>query len=326
MSATKFAARTAVITGASGGIGAETARGLLDNLSTLDRLFLCCRDTAKGERVAAPLRESASHPLDVIVVPVELTSASSVAACAEKLKQQLGDTPLDLLICNAGIMAPPLGFADDFGGLEQQFAVNHLSHALLSQRLLPPLRAGEGGRIVFVSSLAASLSRGRKTPPMSSERSKESLNTSNYQKWKMYAESKLAMSMYARALARREEKVECVSLHPGVVQTELARYILPGPLAQRASAAAGKEPTFFQKGLALFGFKTPKQGAELSLELACSDREQIIDGEFYVSKGGKLATDGMTPLLRKNEECEKVFEDAQAVLERICPEEVATSR
>ena len=318
MAARMFPARTAVITGASGGIGAETARGLVRDLNTLDHLFLCCRDVAKGELIAAPLRSS-SEGLDITIVPVELTSPTSIVSCAETLSVKLNGAPLDLLICNAGIMAPPLGFADEFGEIEQQFAVNHLSHALLSQRLLPSLRAGDGGRVVFVSSMAASLARGRDTPPVSTERTRNELNEENYAKWKMYADSKLAMSMYARALAKKEANVESVSLHPGIVQTELGRYLLPSSMAEWASASAGKDPSLFQRFLSLFGFKTPAQGAELSLELACADRGALEDGEFYIAKGGKVISNRLAPLLRNGRECEKVFTDAEEVLEKACP-------
>lgn len=313
MSATpRFPARTAVITGASGGIGAETAAGLVRDLTTLTRLFLCVRNVAKGESIAEPLR--ADGRVDVKVVPVELSSATSVRACAERLTAELGDDPLDLLLCNAGIMAPPLGFAEqegegEFARIEQQFFVNHLSHALLTQRLLPLLRRGEGGRVIFVSSMAASLARARESAPVIAEKTPAALNQGSYARWGAYAESKLAMSMYACSLARREESVESVSLHPGIVQTELVRYVLPERLANMMNAGAA--PNWLQRGLSWFGLKTPQQGAELSLELACMPRGEVDDGNMYVAKGGKKMRDSMAPLLRNEVECDKVFEDAQ---------------
>lgn len=312
--ASRFPARTAVITGASGGIGAETAAGLVRDLTTLTRLFLCVRNVAKGESVAEPLR--ADGRVDVTVVPVELSSAASVRACAERLTGEIGEDPLDLLICNAGIMAPPLQFAEqegeregDFARIEQQFVVNHLSHALLTQRLLPLLRRGEGGRVIFVSSMAASFARGRLSGPVIAEKTPDALNEGNYDRWKAYADSKLAMSMYACNLARREESVESVSLHPGIVQTELVRYLVPERLASMMNA--GPAPNWLQRGLAWFGLKTPQQGAELSLELASTPRGEVDDGDMYVATGGKKVRDRLVPLLRNGAECEKVFEDVQ---------------
>lgn len=305
-------ARTAAITGGSGGIGAETARGLVRNLPNLEHLYLLCRDVAKGESVAEQLRAGAiaGRRMRTTVLPVELLRAGTVTACADALLADLAGAPLDLLLCNAGIMAAPLAFSANggaFDAVESQFAVNHLAHALLVERLLGPLRAGRG-RAVFVSSMALTLARARKAPPLLSEKTGAAVTAANYTRWAAYGDSKLAMSMYARALAQREQgAVECVSLHPGVVQTELARHILPRWLPQGALAAGGAASA----ALTVFGFKTVEQGARLSVQLACAGPGEVENGEMYIGVSGRKAPAVAAPLLRNDDACAQVLEDTQ---------------
>lgn len=309
------AARTAAITGASGGIGAATAKGLLRNLPHLSHLYLLCRNVEKAEIVAQRLRNDVPHDrqVEVCVLHVELADGRSVISCARGLTERVGrlGLELDLLICNAGIMATPLEFVrneglDGMEEVEKQFAVNHLSHALLTERLLGTLRSGDGGRVVFVSSMAAAFAKGRKTGPVVGERVRGVVREESYGRWIMYAESKLAMCMYAKMLGRREEGVvECVSLHPGVVQTELARYILPrwmGP---------AKEGGVVSWILSVFGFKTVEEGARLSVEIGCKGRGEVENGEMFVGVGGKKAPERLLPLLQSMEACQVVFEDTQ---------------
>lgn len=139
MSATN-PARTAVITGASGGIGAATARSLVSTLPTVEHLILAARDMKKAESVAEPIRKGVSaRPVKVSVVPVELSDLKSVRECAEQIRDKLSGEALDLLINNAGIMACPLMYSKmrgENGYVELQYATNHLSHAALTTFLL----------------------------------------------------------------------------------------------------------------------------------------------------------------------------------------------
>lgn len=305
-------ARTALITGASGGIGEQTAMGLVRNLPNLDQLFLCCRNQAKGESVAAPLRngEIAGRRIGVTVVPVELSSISSVLNCAKIVQGAVGERGLDLVVCNAGIMASPLGFAEneeggsEYGKIEQQFFINHLSHALLAHKLMDEIKKSELKRVVFVSSSAVGISRSRNSAPVISEKVGAVVNEDSYSKWGAYGDSKLAMSLYARGLAEFGG-IESVSLHPGVVQTELGRYIAPWAVNKKGDVG------IFGKILSLFGFKTPQQGAELSIELSCVGKGELDNGNMYVGLGGKKPSSGLIPLLHKREEWVRVYDDTR---------------
>jgi NAD(P)-dependent dehydrogenase (short-subunit alcohol dehydrogenase family) len=125
--------KTAIVTGASSGLGIETARALLSGHA---EVILAVRDTAKGERVAQALRASTSNT-QAHVLALDLGSLAGVRQVAEQFRARW--SKLDLLINNAGIMATPQGYTPD--GVEQQFGTNHLGHYLLTLLLLPPLQA-----------------------------------------------------------------------------------------------------------------------------------------------------------------------------------------
>ena len=128
---------------------------------------------------------------------------------------------LDILICNAGVMAIPPGLTEE--GYEVQFGINHLSHALLTELLLPTLKstAKEQGdaRVIYVASLGAS-----HTPPggiaFDSLKSTQD-NLGMTSKWMRYGQSKLANILYASELAKRHPWLTTASLEPGTVWTGL---------------------------------------------------------------------------------------------------------
>ncbi|PXF44832.1 Short-chain dehydrogenase TIC 32, chloroplastic [Gracilariopsis chorda] len=303
-------ARTAVITGASGGIGAATARSLVSTLPTLEHLILAARDINKAESVAEPLRKGASaRPVKVTVVPVELSDLISVRECAEKISHRLGGEPLDLLINNAGIMACPLMYSSmrgENGYVELQYATNHLSHAALTTWLLSEMEKSDCARAIFVSSLAVRFASGRTTAPVVEERVEGVLKNGGYEKWRMYGESKLAMSMFARELSRRSN-VFCLSLHPGVVQTELIRYVVPKFMQGSPTSFAGK----LLEGASrrVLGLKTPEQGAELSIELSQKGREELENGMMYMKTGLEKLQLRQLPIFWNNKECSRLYED-----------------
>lgn len=319
-----YPARTAVITGASGGIGEQTVKGLVRTLPQLEDLYLCCRNIEKGEKVAQILRDGlvVGRPINVHVISVELTNWKSINDCANQIKAALEQKSLDLLICNAGMMASPLDYArnvdtGEYSTIEKQFAVNHLSHVLLTERLLPSLRKGDGGKVIFVSSMAVAISKRRKNAPLVHEKTDNVVNKRNYSRWGCYGDSKLAMSLYAKAVAEKEGgHVESVSLHPGIVRTELGRYLVPEPLARMMKG--GGEPSFIGKMIgSLIGLKTPEQGAELSIELSAAPRGSLNNGMMYIAVGGKEANNTVIPLLNKQEEWERVYEDAMKFVEAV---------
>jgi NAD(P)-dependent dehydrogenase (short-subunit alcohol dehydrogenase family) len=179
-SAVASRASTALITGASGGIGAETAVHLRSVLPSLDLRILAARDTDEAERVAGRVRAASAGAVDVSVVPVELDSIASARACAAAARGVLGSRPLDLLVNNAGVMACPLMYTQD--GLELQYGVNHVGHAALTMELLPQLRQSEAGRIVFVSSMAVAMAVDRKAAASPSSKMHGVVDAATYSK------------------------------------------------------------------------------------------------------------------------------------------------
>ncbi|MCP4038151.1 MAG: SDR family NAD(P)-dependent oxidoreductase [bacterium] len=217
--------KRAVVTGASGGLGAETARALASKGA---RVTLTARDLEKAGTVAAAI--CATYGSDAAAVAeLELADQQSVRAFAKDYLRQ-GDG-LDLLINNAGIMACPLTRTAQ--GLELQFATNHLGHFLLTCLLAPALQAAAASRVVMVSSA------GHMAGPMDFD--DPQFEVREYEKFVAYGQSKTANALFALELDRRlhDRGVFAYSLHPGVIMTELARNLTPDDIREMMAKAEG---------------------------------------------------------------------------------------
>ena len=203
-----LAGRTALVTGATSGIGLETARVLALRGA---HVLVMGRGLDKA-RVACEGIEGRATPL-----ACELEDFDSVAECARRVTQ-LG-VPLDLLICNAGIMAPPR--LEHVRGLEKQFVVNHLSHFILVHRLLDAVRAAPAGRVVMVSSSA------HKWAPPGGIAFDNLTGEKGYDPRVFYGQSKLANALVARELSKRLAGTATTAnaVHPGLIITNIIRYI-----------------------------------------------------------------------------------------------------
>jgi NAD(P)-dependent dehydrogenase (short-subunit alcohol dehydrogenase family) len=204
--------RIAVITGASGGLGLETARQLAAHGATV---VLAGRDPAKLAAAAAELH--AGQPdAAVEVAELDLASLESVRKAAVDLTGRFAK--LDLLINNAGLMMSPYGLTKD--GYELQFGTNHLGHFALTALLLKSLLATPGSRVVTVSSNAHRTGR-MNFADLNSAR--------HYQKSAAYGRSKLANLMFTYELQRRLAAAEAPTIalaaHPGTARTELTRHL-----------------------------------------------------------------------------------------------------
>src|SRR6202042_1994248 len=169
------AGRIAVVTGANGGLGFETALALARHGG---HVVLAARKPEKSER--APARGRAEVPsASLDVVPLDLGSQASVRSAAEQI---LADHPrLDLLVNNAGVMATPEQKTVD--GYEMQFGVDHLGHWSLTALLLPALLGPAGARIVTVTSSAHHMGRG--VDPANPHL------VGRYRPWRAYGQAKL---------------------------------------------------------------------------------------------------------------------------------------
>ncbi|WP_156839586.1 SDR family NAD(P)-dependent oxidoreductase [Novosphingobium aquimarinum] len=200
--------KTAIVTGASSGIGVEIARTLAGAGA---RVTLAVRDGDAGKRVAEAI--SVDTGSTVAVEAIDLLSLQSVRRFAERW----GDAPLDLLINNAGLMAPPLTRTDD--GFESQMAVNYYAPFLLSELLLPNLMAAAPARVVIVSSGSHQLAELRLDDLDYRHRA--------YDKFEAYGHAKLCANLLAVEFSRRYAAagVTMNAVTPGGVQTNLGRHV-----------------------------------------------------------------------------------------------------
>ena len=236
--------RLALITGASSGLGLETARALVRRGATV---VLGCRSRQRSEQARTSLlADAAGGAIDLL--DLDLADLASVRAAARELADRYGR--LDLLINNAGVMGLPRSLTSD--GFEMQFGVNHLGHFALTMALLPLLRARPASRVVTVTSGAQYFGR-IAFDDLQGER--------RYDRWAAYGQSKLANVMFALELQQQllaaGADVLSLAAHPGIARTNLQpasvaasgswfeplAYRLMGPLMQ--SSAMGALPQLF---------------------------------------------------------------------------------
>ena len=199
------AGRRAIVTGANSGIGLIAARELARHGAAV---VLACRNAAKGEAALAEVR-AAAPDADVTLASLDLADLASVRAFAGARTD-----PVDLLVNNAGLMAPPRGTTKD--GFELQLGTNHLGHFALTGLLLDRLLAGDAPRVVSLSSNAHRMGK-IDFDDLQGER--------RYFRWTAYGQSKLADLLFMRELDRRARAADLpltsVAAHPGYTATNL---------------------------------------------------------------------------------------------------------
>ncbi|HEY5681778.1 MAG TPA: SDR family NAD(P)-dependent oxidoreductase [Pseudomonadales bacterium] len=246
-----LAGKRAIVTGASGGLGEETARALAAKGAAVT---ITARDLAKGEAAAQKIRESTGNAA-VDVRGLELADLASVRAFAAGY---LADhDKLDLLINNAGVMACPLTRTP--AGWEMQFATNHVGHFLLTCLLAPALKAAAPSRVVNLSSAGHHMSAVDLDDPFFNDR--------EYDKWVSYGQSKTANILFSVGLEKRlaGAGVHAYAVHPGGIMTELGRHLTDEDIAAMMERNNISDPEAFQAG-----FKTVPQGAATSVWAATS--------------------------------------------------------
>jgi len=200
--------RTAVVTGANSGLGLASARALA---AAGARVLLACRNPERAAAALDDVRAAAIGPAPE-TVRLDLADLDSVAACADDIAGRTDS--LDVLINNAGIMAPPRSHTAQ--GFETQFGVNHLGHFALTGRLLPTLLAASAPRVVTVSS-AGHRAGWIHWDDLAAER--------HYSAWLRYGQSKLANLLFTAELARlagvHDTALVAVAAHPGYAATSL---------------------------------------------------------------------------------------------------------
>ncbi|CAI9112616.1 OLC1v1013085C1 [Oldenlandia corymbosa var. corymbosa] len=254
---------TAIITGATSGIGAETARVLAKRGV---RIIIPARDRKKATLVKEKILKE-SPEADITLLEIDLSSFASVKRfCTEFLSLGL---PLNILINNAGKFSQKLEYSED--KIEMTFATNYLGHFLLTEMLLEKMvetaaETGIEGRIVNVSSV---IHHWVKRNHFSFS---QMLNPSNYNGTRAYAQSKLANILHAKELSRqlkeRKANVTINAVHPGIVKTGIIR----------DHKGFITESLFFVAAKLL---KSTSQGAATTCYVAVSPQTEGMSGLYF---------------------------------------------
>ncbi|MFI5559347.1 SDR family NAD(P)-dependent oxidoreductase [Amycolatopsis japonica] len=244
--------RLALVTGGYSGLGLETTRALAN----------------AGAHVVVPARRPADAEAALAGIPgtevgeLDLADLASVEAFAGRF---LGTgRPIDILIASAGIMAAPERRVGP--GWESHFAICHLGHHALVNRLWPALKAGGGARVVTVAS------SGHHSSPM---RWDDVRFERGYDRWLAYGQAKTANVLFAVHLDKlgAEHGIRAFSLHPGAILTPLQRHLRPEEMVERGwidEHGNQADPEF----------KSPEQGAATQVWAATSPRLDGMGGLY----------------------------------------------
>ena len=274
-----------LITGANSGVGLSAAKQLAARGETV---VLACRTPKKGEEARRAILEKVPDASDRLVVlagaGLEMTDLRLVSDyCKAFLDSGI---PLDTLVLNAGIMAVPLGRTAQ--GHEMHFGVNHLAHFLVQDALRDAMRdraklRGVAGRVVACSSIANMLPGALRMDDLD-WRTREAAG--KYEKWAAYAASKAQNVLLTDELARREapEHLVANAFHPGIVTTNLVRYILPELTAENRDPEAERR-TPQGRAMSRMGIRDADEGAKTHVWLATAPEAGAVSGKFFVDPG-----------------------------------------
>lgn len=260
-----------MITAANSGIGVTTAKALH---LTGAKLFLTAREVSKldqviQEIVSANTALPAPEPLEL-----RLDSLESVRKAAKAIESKT--STLDVLICNAGVMAVPYTLTED--GLESQIGVNHFAHFLLFQ-LLRPLMGKAAATCKIPSRVVSVSSSGHWFSGIHFDDMHFKRHPMTYNKWQGYGQSKTANIYMCNSITRHyaAQGIIGLSLNPGAIATGLSRH-----LTQDDRADFG-----FSNAL-VNAFKSPEQGAATTVWAALSPHfDDVGNGGRYLADCGE---------------------------------------
>lgn len=262
--------RVVLITGANTGLGKESALRLAEAGATV---ILASRDKLRGEAAAREVRDATGNE-KVNVIQLDLGDLASVDRAAREVAATYDH--IDVLLNNAGVMAIP-EFTTTREGIERQFGVNHIGHFALTAKLMKLLARSKGGRVVNVSSDAHLFAREEDMKPPYSE-------PATYTQWGAYSRSKLANVLFTKELNTRFAnaglQLTAVALHPGVVRTDLGRYLIgagPDPPSLKGPPNALNPITWLLTYLS----RPIDRGANTQVYLAAG-----LDGGYGANGGG----------------------------------------
>lgn len=250
------------------------------------RIYLAARTESKARDAIASIQRELPSPADIRYIPLDLSSFASIKGAAEQFAGE--NERLDILVLNAGIMGQPAVTTPD--GYEIQFGTNHVGHFLFTKLLLPVLsktsgRPGADVRVVSLTSLASGTVPSAGADYLELACSTPKLLESST--WQRYAVSKAANILFAAELARRHPEIMSVSVHPGVVASDLYN----SAQATHAAARYG-----FPVAKNLFLRDVPSGTLNQLWAAAGAKRTELVPGAYYtavghVSRRNRYATD-----------------------------------
>ncbi|KAL9434163.1 hypothetical protein AB3S75_028905 [Citrus x aurantiifolia] len=285
---------TAIITGATSGIGAETARVLAKRGV---RVVIPARDLKRAAEVKEGIQRESPNA-EVLLFEIDLSSLVSVQRfCHQFLALGL---PLNILINNAGVYSKNLEFSED--KIEMTFATNYLGHYLLTEMVLEKMietaaETGVQGRIINLSSVIHSWV---KRDDFCFTRL---LNPKNYNGTCAYAQSKLATIMHAKEMSRqlkaRNARVTINVVHPGIVKTGIIR----------AHKGFITDSLFFIASKLL---KSISQGASTTCYAALSPQIEGVSGKYFAD----CNESNCSALANDESEAKKLWKQTRALIHR----------
>lgn len=278
-----------IITGANTGIGKETAR-LLAALGA--EVVLACRDKAKGLEAEKEIKEATGSKL-VEFMQLDLADFASIKDFADQIKRKY--RKINVLIHNAGVMHVDRFETKD--GFEETFQINYLAPIYLTSLLLEVLAAAKPSRVVYVSSGLHKRAKGIKWDDLQWKNSFEGTQC--------YGHSKLAAQMFLRTLSRKTEAsgVKIVTLHPGVIRTELGRH------RTKTLRLRIMKPFFYP--LWWYLTKDVNHGSQTTLYCTILDYEQLSNGGYY----GDCKLEEMSEVAKNEEESKKLWDVTLKIFE-----------
>ncbi|KAG9197824.1 hypothetical protein G6514_000812 [Epicoccum nigrum] len=271
-----------LVTGGNAGLGKQTILNLAAHNPS--RIYLAARTAAKASAAIKDIRAAVPQCCDIVHLPLDLTSFSSIAEAAATFTR--AESRLDVLVNNAGVMACPYSTTKE--GYEVQFGTNHVGHALLTKLLLPTLLATReqhgAARIVVLSSAGHAI-------PVKGGIVFDQGALAQHMTWKRYGQSKLANILFAKEMALRYPALTTVSVHPGVILTDLYASVNANVLMRTALWVYA-----FLFPVLPGHFKSVEGGALTQTWAAVADDAALTNGAYYTpvgveSKGNSRARD-----------------------------------
>ncbi|KAI1089955.1 oxidoreductase [Rostrohypoxylon terebratum] len=293
--------RVIFITGGTGGLGRASVEALAKHEPA--HIYFTGRNTQAGESLVEDVKK-VNPIVGITFLKMDMASLLSVKNACD----QFCHDRLDILMCNAGIMDCPLAVSVD--GFEIRFAVNHLAHAMVIQRLLPTmLKTAEmpdsDVRLILLTSVGWQMhpKNGIEFDTLRSKQEDLCMLGFSFH----YGQSKLANILYASEVARRYPSIKAASVHPGVVATDLVNNL---PTMRKAMVYGVN----WLKGIKIVD---EKKGRLSQLWAAAgASRNELVNGAYYMPVG-VLSNEKLDKFAKSEELAGELWSYTESVLSKV---------